>query len=88
MDGLAEQQRSENTRRIRGKVSLLEMVVRSFVHGMGFRYKLRVTNLPGGPIWCFQSAKHFVNHPTQPQLSRTPNFRRIVIIGHQFVKAD
>lgn len=41
--------RSENMRRIRSRDTLPEMIVRRLVHGMGYRYRLHVTDLPGKP---------------------------------------
>jgi DNA mismatch endonuclease Vsr len=41
--------RSYNMSRIRGKDTKPEMVVRGFLHGKGFRYRLHDKNLPGNP---------------------------------------
>ena len=43
------EQRSFNMSRIRCKDTKPEMVVRSMVHRMGFRYRLHQKNLPGKP---------------------------------------
>jgi DNA mismatch endonuclease, patch repair protein len=40
-------------RRIKSKGMKPEMVVRRLVHGMGFRYRLHVANLPGKPDLVF-----------------------------------
>ena len=48
-DVLTKQQRSYNMSRIRGKDTKPEMIVRSIVHGMGFRYSLHNKTLPGKP---------------------------------------
>ena len=42
-------QRSFNMSRIRSKDTKPEMIVRSMVHGMGFRYTLHNKSLPGKP---------------------------------------
>ncbi len=49
MDVHTKQQRSYNMSRIRGKDTKPEMIVRSMVHRMGFRYRLHQKNLPGKP---------------------------------------
>jgi DNA mismatch endonuclease (patch repair protein) len=41
--------RSENMRRIRSRDTFPEMVVRRLVHGLGYRYRLHVADLPGKP---------------------------------------
>lgn len=43
--------------RIRGKNSVAEMRLRRVIHGMGFRYRLHVKNLPGTPDLVFPSRK-------------------------------
>ena len=40
-------------RRIRAKNTVPEMIVRRLVHGLGFRYRLHVTALPGKPDLVF-----------------------------------
>jgi DNA mismatch endonuclease (patch repair protein) len=42
-------QRSANMSRIRSKDTKPEMLVRSVLHGLGFRYRLHVRGLPGRP---------------------------------------
>lgn len=42
-------QRSERMSRIRGRDTKPEMLVRRFLHGQGFRYRLHVRDLPGRP---------------------------------------
>ena len=44
-----KEQRSFNMSRIRSKDTRPEIVVRSIVHGMGFRYALHRKDLPGHP---------------------------------------
>lgn len=40
-------------RKVRAKDTVPEMLVRRLVHGMGFRYRLHVTALPGKPDLVF-----------------------------------
>ena len=63
MDKLSPEKRSENMRRIRSRGMKPEMKVRSIAHGMGFRYRLHVKDLPGKPDLVFWSARKaiFVN---------------------------
>jgi len=49
MDRLTPEQRSENMRRIRGKNTRPEMIVRHVVFKMGYRYRLHYRILPGCP---------------------------------------
>lgn len=53
MDTLTKQQRSERMSRVRCKDTKPEMQVRRIVHGMGFRYRLHVSDLPGKPDMVF-----------------------------------
>ena len=48
-DVLTPEQRKYNMSRIRNKDTRPEMIVRSEVHRMGFRYKLHTSTLPGKP---------------------------------------
>lgn len=48
-DVLTPAQRSFNMSRIRNRDTRPEMIVRSIVHGMGFRYRLHKKDLPGKP---------------------------------------
>jgi DNA mismatch endonuclease, patch repair protein len=48
-DVLTPQQRSFNMSRIRSRDTRPEMIVRSIVHGLGFRYRLHKKDLPGKP---------------------------------------
>jgi DNA mismatch endonuclease (patch repair protein) len=43
------EQRSFNMSRIRNRDTKPEMIVRSMVHGMGYRYSLHKSDLPGKP---------------------------------------
>jgi DNA mismatch endonuclease (patch repair protein) len=48
-DKLTPERRSANMSRIRSRDTSPEMIVRRLVHGMGYRYRLHVTSLPGKP---------------------------------------
>src|SRR2546429_366574 len=48
-DVLTPQQRSFNMSRIRNRDTRPEMIVRSIVHRLGFRYRLHKKDLPGKP---------------------------------------
>ena len=53
MDRLTPERRSENMRRIRDRDTAPEMTIRRLAHGMGFRFRLHVTALPGKPDLVF-----------------------------------
>lgn len=53
MDKLTPERRSENMRRIKSKDMKPELLVRSIVHGMGYRYRLHRKDLPGKPDLVF-----------------------------------
>jgi DNA mismatch endonuclease, patch repair protein len=59
-DKLTPYHRSENMRRIRSCDTSPEMCVRRLVHGMGFRYRLHVANLPGKPDLVFRRLKKII----------------------------
>lgn len=48
-DVLTPEQRKFNMSRIRNKNTRPEIIVRSLVHGMGYRYSLHKSELPGKP---------------------------------------
>jgi DNA mismatch endonuclease (patch repair protein) len=48
-DRISKEKRSWNMSRIRATDTKPELVVRSLLHGMGFRYRLHVRTLPGCP---------------------------------------
>lgn len=60
MDRVTSGQRSENMRRIRSKDTTPEMEVRRLVHGMGFRYRLHVHDLPGRPDLVFARLRKII----------------------------
>jgi DNA mismatch endonuclease (patch repair protein) len=49
MDSLSPERRSWNMSRIRGKDTRPELVVRSLLHGLGYRFRLNRKDLPGKP---------------------------------------
>lgn len=53
MDTVAPYRRSENMRRIKGKHTTPERLVRSLLHRSGFRYRLHRADLPGCPDIVF-----------------------------------
>lgn len=48
-DRLSKERRSWNMSRIRGRNTTPEVVVRSVLHKMGYRFRLHVRDLPGKP---------------------------------------
>lgn len=62
-DVLTPEQRSRCMSRIRGKNTKPELVVRSMIHRMGYRYRLHRRDLPGKPDLVFVRLKKvmFVN---------------------------
>ncbi len=57
MDRLSKQRRSEIMSRIYGKDTNPELVVRSMVHKLGYRYRLHSKKLPGKPDLVFSKRK-------------------------------
>src|SRR5262245_57454122 len=49
MDRLTKKKRSWNMSRIRGENTRPEMLIRSALHSMGYRFRLHVRTLPGRP---------------------------------------
>jgi DNA mismatch endonuclease (patch repair protein) len=62
-DNMVPSARSENMRRVRGKNTRPEMLVRSIAHRLGFRFRLHRSDLPGKPDLVFPKyrAVVFVN---------------------------
>lgn len=56
-DTLSRIERSERMSRIRDKGSTAEMKLRRLIHGIGFRYRLHVKELPGKPDLVFPSRR-------------------------------
>ena len=59
-DPLTARQRSELMGRIRSKDTKPEMIVRRLVHGMGYRYRLHVKELPGCPDLVFRPRRKVI----------------------------
>ena len=85
MDTLTPKQRGERMSRIRSKDTKPEMLVRRIVHGMGYRYRLRETKLPGKPDLVFHKYKKVIfvhgcfwhRHPDENcKLARLPKSRK------------
>ena len=57
MDKITPDRRSENMRNIRSKGMKPELVVRKLTHGMGYRYRLHRSDLPGKPDIVFLGRK-------------------------------
>ena len=60
MDQLNSERRSWNMSRIRGKDTEPEKMVRSLLHGLGFRFRLHQKDLPGKPDIVMTSRKTVV----------------------------
>lgn len=60
VDTLSPERRSENMRRIRSKGMKPEMVVRSMVHRLGYRFRLHHPGLPGKPDLVFPGRRKVI----------------------------
>jgi DNA mismatch endonuclease, patch repair protein len=59
-DHLSAKERSNLMRKVRGKDTKPELIVRRLIHSMGHRYRLHVGNLPGRPDIVFTRKKRIV----------------------------
>jgi DNA mismatch endonuclease (patch repair protein) len=59
-DVLTPAQRRRNMSAIRGKNTKPEMIVRSLVHSMGYRYRLHLKSLPGKPDLVFPGRRKII----------------------------
>lgn len=59
-DKISPERRSENMRRIKSTGMKPEMVVRSLVHGMGFRFRLHAKDLAGKPDLVFRPRRKVI----------------------------
>ena len=59
-DVLTKEQRHRNMANIKGKNTKPEMVVRSLVHRLGYRYRLHQKSLPGKPDLVFASRRKVI----------------------------
>jgi len=57
MDIVSPDRRSQMMRRIRGKDTLPELLVRKIAHRLGYRFRLHVPDLPGRPDLVFPRRK-------------------------------
>jgi DNA mismatch endonuclease (patch repair protein) len=60
MDTLTRAERSARMALVRNKDTKPEMLVRSLVHGMGFRYRLHAGKLPGCPDLVFRPRRKVI----------------------------
>lgn len=60
VDFLSPRERSERMSRIRGKDTRPELALRKVLHGLGLRYRLHGTGLPGKPDLVFPRYKAVV----------------------------
>ena len=60
MDIVSKQTRSRLMSAVRQRDTKPEMVVRRMVHGMGYRYRLHVAELPGSPDLVFPRLKKVI----------------------------
>lgn len=60
MDKISSKRRSDNMRAIRSKGTKPEMVVRSLVYQMGYRYRLHYDKLPGKPDLVFPGRRKVI----------------------------
>lgn len=60
MDVLTKKQRSLNMSRIKGKNTKPELLVRSLLHRLGFRFRLHRKDLPGSPDIVFPGKKSVI----------------------------
>lgn len=60
VDKLTPERRSENMRRIKSKGMKPERLVRSIVHGLGYRYRLHRADLPGKPDLVFPARRKII----------------------------
>ncbi|MCP4115877.1 MAG: DNA mismatch endonuclease Vsr [Desulfobacteraceae bacterium] len=60
MDTLNKKERSNRMALVRDKDTKPEMIVRRLLHGLGYRYRLHVKDLPGKPDLVFKSRKKVI----------------------------
>jgi len=59
-DHVSKEKRSEIMKRIRGKNTTPELIVRKLVYSLGYRYRLHGKNLPGKPDLVFSGRKKVI----------------------------
>ncbi|MBR8314249.1 DNA mismatch endonuclease Vsr [Burkholderia dolosa] len=60
MDSLTPAERSERMSRIKGRNTKPELIVRSLIHRMGYRYRLHGKGLPGRPDLVFAKRRKVI----------------------------
>jgi DNA mismatch endonuclease (patch repair protein) len=60
VDTLTKAERSARMARIRGKDTGTELVVRSLIHSLGYRYRLHAKSLPGRPDLVFRKRRKVI----------------------------
>ncbi|MDR8079506.1 very short patch repair endonuclease [Burkholderia cenocepacia] len=60
MDSLTPAERSERMSRIKGRNTKPELIVRSLIHRMGYRYRLHGKGLPGRPDLVFSKRRKVI----------------------------
>lgn len=60
MDTLSSAARSERMSRVKGKNTKPELLLRSVVHGLGYRFRLHGAKLPGRPDLVFASRRKVI----------------------------
>lgn len=60
MDRITAKARSRTMAAIRSKNTKPEVLVRSLVHGLGYRFRLHAKDLPGNPDLVFRSKKKVI----------------------------
>lgn len=60
MDNLTPEQRGRQMSLVKSKGTKPEMVVRRLIHGMGYRYRLHIKDLPGCPDIVFRKKKKVI----------------------------
>ena len=83
-DTLSPKERSERMSRIRSRDTQPELRVRRLIHGLGYRYRLHCSDLPGTPDLVFRKRKRVIfvhgcfwhQHPDPKcKLTRLPKSR-------------
>lgn len=64
MDTLSRSEHSQRMALVRGKDTQPEKKVRSIVHGLGYRYRVHVSKLPGKPDLVFPKGLLWHRHHT------------------------
>lgn len=84
-DTLSPKQRSERMSLVKGRDTRPELVVRSLVHKLGYRFRLHANDLPGRPDLVFRSKRKVIfvhgcfwhRHPEPTcRLARIPKSRQ------------